>query len=221
MSFLSIKHLYLIVVVATLFTTGCSLFNRKNNNEEDQVLLPSNKQAEKDPVIRPGVLLKIEVVSAGKAQVEVATKDVSAKGDILMPMIGAIACDGLTIHELQEKLVEAYAEYVHDPQVTVSFVYTAESVSPWGTVRVMGQVVRPGPVNIPPTRDLTVLRAIQLAGGATTLAAKSGVEVIRTMDDGSMKRIKVDLNKIGKEGKWQLDIKLEPDDVVFVPESIM
>lgn len=221
MSFLSIKYLYLIVVVATLFTTGCSLFNRKNNNEEDQVLLPSNKQAEKDPVIRPGVLLKIEVVSAGKAQVEVATKDVSAKGDILMPMIGAIACDGLTIHELQEKLVGAYAEYVHDPQVTVSFVYTAESVSPWGTVRVMGQVVRPGPVNIPPTRDLTVLRAIQLAGGATILAAKSGVEVIRTMDDGSMKRIKVDLNKIGKEGKWQLDIKLEPDDVVFVPESIM
>jgi polysaccharide export outer membrane protein len=138
-----------------------------------------------------------------------------------MPMIGAVTCDGLTIQELQKKMVQAYAEFVHDPQVTVSFIYSPEAVSPWGTVLVMGQVGRPGPVNIPPTQDLTVLRAIQLAGGATLLAAKSGVIVTRKQPDGSTVKIKVDLNKIGRDGLPRLNIRLEPDDVVYVPESVL
>jgi polysaccharide export outer membrane protein len=167
------------------------------------------------------VLLRIEVTSAGKSEVDVSTKDVSAKGEILMPLIGAVACDGLTILELQQKMTQAYAEYIHEPQVTASFIYSDNSTSPWGTVLVMGQVVRPGPVNIPPTRDLTVLRAIQMAGGATLLAAKSGVMVTRKLPNGGTRKIKVDLDEIGKQGRPELDIRLESDDVVYVPETFM
>ncbi len=174
-----------------------------------------------EPRIRSGALLRIEVTAVGKAMVDVSTKDVSAKGEILMPLIGAVGCDGLTILELQHKLVQAYAEYIHEPQVTVSFVYSTDGISPWGTVLVMGQVGRPGPVNIPPTRDLTVLRAIQMAGGATLLAAKSGVMVTRKQPNGGTRKIKVDLDRIAKDGRPELDIKLEPDDVVYVPESWM
>jgi polysaccharide export outer membrane protein len=212
------------ILIGLFAATGCGLMGGlrgSRHSEGGEEAIPLAVETNREPRIRSGVLLRIEVTSAGKAQVEVSTKDVSAKGEILMPMIGSVACDGLTIQELQHKLVLAYAEYVHEPQVTVSFVYTTDSVSPWGTVLVMGQVGRPGPVNIPPTRDLTVLRAIQMAGGATLLAAKSGVMVTRKQSDGGTRKIKVDLDKIGREGLWKLDIKLEPDDVVYVPESIM
>lgn len=176
---------------------------------------------EGDPTIKPGLTLRVAVTASGAEAVKEELKEVNANGDILMPLIGAVKCEGLSVVELQEKIKTAYKDYYIDPQVTVGFIYleNAGMKSPWGSVLLMGEVVRPGPVNMPSTRDLTVTRAVMMAGGATPLADKRNVKVTRREKDGGLKKFVVDIEKIGKDGRSDLDVPLKPGDVVWVPES--
>ena len=176
---------------------------------------------EGEPKIKPGLTLRISVTASGSEAVREELKEVNANGNVLMPLIASVQCEGLTVLELQEKIKAAYKDYFIDPQVTVGFVYLENSgmKSPWGSVLMMGEIARPGPVNMPSTRDLTVTRGLMLAGGATPLADKRKVRVTRREKDGSLKRFFVDIDLIGKEGRSDLDIALKPGDVVYVPES--
>ncbi|MBQ9429990.1 MAG: polysaccharide biosynthesis/export family protein [Kiritimatiellae bacterium] len=173
-----------------------------------------------EPRITPGLALKISVSASG-ADVSETVKEVSVSGDILLPLVGKVACDGLTLLELQDRIKKAFEEYYRDPQVQVSFAYAEGSSmkSPWGTVLLQGAIARPGPVNMPSTLDLTVTRALMLAGNPTNLADKRKVRVTRRQADGSLKRFDVDIVKIGKEGRADLDLALKPGDVVWVPYS--
>ena len=216
-----------MVAVWALPLAGCGLFGWLTGEggvaPEPPPAVQTNAYEVVDPVIRPGHFIRIGVTAAGKAEVEELPREVSAKGEILMPLIGAVSCDGLSIQELQKKLEGLFAQYIHEPQVSVSFMYSPEGggLSPWGTILVMGEVMRKGPVNIPPTRDLTVMKAIQMAGGTTPIAALSKVYVTRKVSESERKRIEVNLTAIGRHGDTSQDIILQPDDVVFVPESIM
>ena len=93
-------------------------------------------------------------------------------------------------------------------------------LSPWGTVRVMGKVGREGPVNIPSTCDLTVTRALQLAGGITTLGNQNKVRITRTLKGGKKCSTEVDVEEIGKRGKVENDHILQAGDVIWVPEIV-
>ncbi len=177
---------------------------------------------EGEPKIKPGLTLRVGLTASGAPEVQEAFKEVNASGEILMPHIGAVKCDGLTVVELQEKIKTEYKKFFIDPQVTVGFPPIVEGSgmkSPWGEVLMMGEVARPGPVNMSSTRDLTVTRALMLVGGATPLADKRKVKVTRREKDGSLKKFIVDIDKIGQEGRSDLDIVLKPGDVVYVPES--
>lgn len=178
-------------------------------------------EEEGDPKIHPGLVLKLMVTASGAPAVPEMIQEVDSAGNILMPYIGSVACDGLTLVALQEKLREAYKNYFLDPQVTIAFAYAENSgmKSPWGSVLVTGCVTRPGPVNMPSTRDLNVTRALMLAGNVTPLADKTRVRVTRREKDGKLKRFMVDIDLIGKEGRSELDVMLKPGDVIWVPES--
>jgi protein involved in polysaccharide export with SLBB domain len=174
--------------------------------------------AVEEPKIHAGLVLGVNVIVGGKSGEGEVIKEITATGEITLPLVGTIKCDGLTLDELKNKLVTAYSQYIHDPQITVRFLYGENMLSPWGTVLVMGQVGRPGPVNIPPTRDLTVTRALQLAGGTTALGDQSDVRITRKLADGKTRKIKLDLKKIGEKGLTEQDIVLRSGDVIYVPE---
>jgi protein involved in polysaccharide export with SLBB domain len=93
-------------------------------------------------------------------------------------------------------------------------------VSPYGFVTVLGEVVNPGPVNMPPTMDLTVTKALQMAGNTKPFANKRNVLVTRRAQDGSLTRTEVDIVEIGEMGRIDKDVVLRPGDVVFVREII-
>ena len=173
------------------------------------------------PKVRPGVALLISVTAAGLSGREGRQYFVDADGYITMELVGQIKCDGLTLVGLQQKIAAAYKEYFLDPHVTATFIYQAGGgmVSPWGTVTVLGEVQRPGPVDVPATMDLRVTRALQLAGGATPLADKAGIRVTHCDKDGKKTKTIVDLVEIGKEGRPDKDVLLQAGDVVWVPMS--
>ena len=148
---------------------------------------------------------------------------VDQNGDITLPLLlqSPIACDGLTRDALKQKLVKAYSKYYRQPMVSVEFApYDARmGVSPYGTVTVLGEVVRPGPVNMPSTMDLTVTKVLQEAGGCKPFADKKSIRVTRCDKDGNMTRTTVNLDEIGKDGRIDKDMTLRAGDVVWVPET--
>jgi len=221
---LKIRFIY-FVFLCMLFAglSGCRLipFWPKEKEEESGYDALATHVDEGEPLIKSGLTLRVGVTASGSPAVQEVLKEVDLNGQILMPLIGAVECEGLTVVGLQDKLTESYKKYFIDPQVSVNFVYVENGSmkSPWGQVLLMGEIARPGPVNMPSTRDLTVVRALMMAGGATPMADKRKVRVTRREESGALKRFIVDIEKIGKDGRGDLDIRLKPGDVVWVPES--
>ena len=174
------------------------------------------------PRIRPGVNLIIQVGTVA-APPTVMNVEVDQHGDVTLPLLlqDPVACDGLTLDALKQKLTKAYSKYYRQPMITVTFgPFDARGgVSPWGTVTVLGEVNRPGPVNMPSTMDMTVTKVLQEAGGCKPFADKSAILVTRCDRDGTQTRTKVDIKEIGKDGRIDKDMPLRAGDVVWVPET--
>jgi polysaccharide export outer membrane protein len=83
-------------------------------------------------------------------------------------------------------------------------------------VYVVGDVRLPGGFVVDKSNGLTILQALALAQGATTTAALNGSRLIHKTDEGP-KETPIQLKKI-LEGKAK-DLKLEADDILFVPHS--
>jgi polysaccharide export outer membrane protein len=83
-------------------------------------------------------------------------------------------------------------------------------------VYVVGDVSRPSGF-LMDTDNLTVLKAIALAGGTTATAKLNGVKIIRKGPNG-MTETPVELKKILQAKA--VDIPMKADDILFVPSSI-
>jgi len=70
-----------------------------------------------------------------------------------------------------------------------------------------------------PGERKTLFRAILKAGGFTKFAKKNAVRVIHYTDDGKKEEKVVDASAIVEEGELQNDIKLQPGDMVIVPQK--
>jgi polysaccharide export outer membrane protein len=82
-------------------------------------------------------------------------------------------------------------------------------------VYIIGQVGKPGAVNLPSQEVLTVSKAVSLAGGFSQYAKQGEVQLMR-----SGKRVQVvDVRAILTGDTKVQDPVLEPGDTVFVPES--
>jgi len=172
--------------------------------------------------LRPGLMLKLSVLVAGKEEINEPAKQVSDAGTIVLPLLGKLTVAGMTLDELRVRLTGRYKKYFIDPEVSLDFVRdtTGEGISPWGFVTVLGRVREPGQIAIPATRDMTVSGAIQQAGGLGASAKVGGILVTRTMPDGKTVTRSINLYAAGAAGRLEEDIVLEANDVVFVPESM-
>lgn len=174
------------------------------------------------PRIRPGIALIIQVGSAG-SQPATLNVLVDQNGYITLPLLlqEPVACEGLTLDSLKQKLVKAYSAFYRQPQITVTFApfEGRTGVSPWGTVTVLGEVNNPGPVNMPSTMDMTVTKVLQAAGGLKPFADRTNIRVTRCDKDGRQTRTYVDLKEIGQDGRVDKDMTLRAGDVVWVSET--
>lgn len=171
--------------------------------------------------LRPGLVISMSVLVAGKKEIEETGKRITDRGTVALPLLGTLPVDGLNLDEFSRQLTERYRTYFVNPQVLVEFVRDihAEGISPWGYVTVLGRVRNPGRIALPATRDLTVSGGIQRAGGFNTSARTDAILITRRAPDGTSQTREVDLNAVGADGRIEDDIVVESDDVVYVPES--
>ena len=216
-----LKRATYLALLLAVFASGCDTISSFLEGEPDRVDMDSEVLATyfDGPKVRPGIALSISITSSGMVGTQAKQYFVDAEGYISMELVGRVKVDGLTLIGLQEKIANAYKEYYLEPHVTATFIYQsgANMVSPWGTVTVLGEVGRPGPVDVPSTMDLRVTRALQAAGGATAVADKRRILVTRCDKDGNQTRTRVNLVEIGEDGRPDKDMLLKAGDVVWVP----
>ncbi len=139
---------------------------------------------------------------------------VTPSGGLSVPLVGELPAAGRTVMELSTDLESRLSDYLLDPTVTV--VVSAIADQP---VFVIGEVDRPGRIESP--GEMTVTRAITSAGGFLSTGRPSSVMVIRTSGVGEPEAYKVDVSKVLSGRDMSVDMVLAPNDVVYVPKSVI
>ncbi len=139
---------------------------------------------------------------------------VTPSGTVSVPLVGEIMAAGKSAGELATAVEEAMGDYLLDP--TVAIVIVEIAVQP---IFVIGEVGRPG--RIEARGELTVTGALSEAGGLLSSGKPSSVMVIRTTGVEEATAIRVDVTKILSGRDFSEDIVLAPNDVVYVPKSVI
>lgn len=161
----------------------------------------------RDYRVGPNDLLDVEVLDLDKDNAK-RTVRVNAAGAISLPLIGAIVVAGLTAQQVEAHIAARYSEkYLQNPQVSVFIKeFTTERIT------VDGAVVKPG--IYPLTGQITLLRALALAGGFGQIADSNEVMLFRVNEKGQRQVAVFDVDKI-RAGKSD-DPAIKGDDLIVV-----
>jgi polysaccharide export outer membrane protein len=142
---------------------------------------------------------------------------VAQDGTINLPVVGTITVRGMTTGEVAEKIRTALieAQYLRDPHVSISL-----KVINRPRVAVLGMVLRPGTYEF--KEGETVMHAISMAGSFDPDRARLQDAVLRRKRaDGTEETIPLDLEKLFFKGDMSQNYRLQPDDVIFIPEDVV
>jgi len=157
-------------------------------------------------VIGPRDLLEIKVFELPEFD---HTVRVSEDGSITLPLVGNVQIGGLTKDKAEKKLSELLEKYVKKAQVSI-FIKEYQS----SRVAIIGAVEKPGMYEL--VGRQTLLQMISQAGGFKDTAADE-IYVLREGQDGTTASISIDLEDLLINGNQNLNIPIQPNDVINVP----
>lgn len=126
-----------------------------------------------------GTLGPLDTVRIDVFGVEELTREVQvdSSGRLSFPFVGSLEVAGKRPSEVEARIASRLGNsYVLDPKVTVNLIKTVSQ-----TVAIEGEVATPG--LYPAAGDLSLLRALALAGGPTKFAQREQVIVFREVGD--------------------------------------
>lgn len=133
-------------------------------------------------------------------------------GKISFPLAGEIAVAGMTASQIDTLITEIYSEIIVEPEVSVIVSDFQDRL-----VYVMGEVSAPG--GYPVELAQTLLAALSAAHGPKREGKRNSVLVMRRVAPDHVVGIQVDLTQLLDEHRFDLDIPLQPNDIVYVPRS--
>ena len=138
-------------------------------------------------------------------------------GMITTPLISDLQAAGKTPAELAEDIRMSLTQYVEDPRVSVmvdSFQGTFGQ-----QIRIVGATAKPA--SLPYRANMTLLDAMIEVGGLSEFAAGDRARLIRR-DKATGRQTEYDLRvaSLLKRGDVTANVRLEPGDVIIIPESM-
>lgn len=202
-----IAKLFTLVCVAVL--TGCA--SAPDGELPSAQFVTSNEGPGPQYVVGPLDTLEIFVWR----QVDLSRAvTVRPDGRFSMPLIDDIAATGKTPTQLARDIEEQLVNYVQSPIVTV---IVGGFTGPFAQqVRVVGAAA--APAAIPYRANMTLLDAMISVGGLTEFAAGNSSTLAR-VENGVQREYRVRLNDLLRDGDVSANVKIEPGDVIIVPES--
>lgn len=137
-------------------------------------------------------------------------------GRITTPLITDLPAVGKTPSMLAQDMKLALSEYIRDPLVSVTVEGFAGTFGQ--QVRIVGSAARPAA--IPYRANLTLLDAMIAVGGMSEFAAGNRARLIRLdRTTGQQREYRLKLSRLLKHGDTRANVRLEPGDVILIPES--
>ncbi len=186
-------------------------------------------QGEGTYLLGPGDHLSIVVIGYDELN---GTRVVLPDGTIAMPLIGSLRVTGNTIDQVSQRLTTDLRQFLVNPVVAVSLAILRPV-----TVTVIGEVYRPGPVQLSSltstsqrvntdatisaaTSTPTLSQALLAAGGVRPTADIQTIAVSRVGPGGRTDTFSINLWESLTNGRVAADLILRDGDAIQVPVAI-
>ena len=146
-----------------------------------------------------------------------AKVQVRPDGRITTPLISDMVAVGKTPGELADEIKTVLTQYIDDPRVSVMVDKFQGTFSQ--QIRVVGATEKPA--SLPYRANMTLLDAMIEVGGLSEYAAGNRARLIR-QDRATGKQVEYDLkiSSLLKRGDTRANVRLEPGDVIIIPETM-
>lgn len=209
-----LRHISSLLVGVVLVFTNLLVFAQNSKQVQPLKIQPlatgtlprsDNASSVNNYKISANDLLEIEVFGIEDLK---RTVRVNTAGGITIPLVGLVQVGGLTAAEAEALIAARYKDnYLQNPQISVFIKeFTTQRIT------IDGAVIKPG--IYPLTGQITLLRALALAGGGAQLASLDDVLIFRSNGNGAQEVMKHDVKKI-RNGELE-DPMLKGDDLIVV-----
>lgn len=159
-------------------------------------------------VINPVVVLSLST----QRQDPSFQAQVSPEGTVVLPQVGTVSVQGLSLEEAQEKIRLSLSRVLVNPILVVSLA-SPRPVQ----VTISGEVFRPGIYNISSALP-RVSEALLIAGGSSIGADLRQIQVRRRLMDGSTISQNIDLYGTLQNDGTLPNLRLQDGDAIFIPK---
>jgi len=132
---------------------------------------------------------------------------VYSSGKVTLPLVGGVEVAGLSVEQVQQKLIKVYSDYIRQPVVSVEILQFKSQ-----PIYLLGEFNQPGLYYL--DRASSLLHGVSLGGGLKLKANLRGARVIR-----DRQLVAVDLYQLLNHNDHQQNIRLKPGDTVYVPNA--
>ena len=146
-----------------------------------------------------------------------STVQVRPDGRITTPLISDLPAVGKTPAMLSEDIKNALSAYIKDPLISVIVNNFSGTFSQ--QVRIVGATEKPS--SLPYRANMTLLDAMIAVGGLSQYAAGDNARLVRfDRATGKQTEYALKISRLLKRGDSKANVKLEPGDVIIIPESM-
>jgi len=139
---------------------------------------------------------------------------INSEGKIQYKFVGDIEIKGLTKTEVKDKIAKILSKFIINPDVDVTINEYRSKI-----IYVIGEVGAPGKYYMKADK-ISLREAVVQAGLPTLSASMRKTQLIRPDKSGKPLEKRVDLYALLYEGKLNLDLDMQPGDVLVVPATV-
>lgn len=181
--------------------------NSGNNSTGLGIVVDENYVLKPSDVIQVSVFLEPDLEKSVR---------IEADGTVTLPLIKKVKVANLSVSDAQDLITQLYnRDYLVDPQISVLVISFSPKI-----VRILGSVNRPGVVDMPPDREMTLTEAIASANGVSRLGNPKSITIKRVDESGKTQQFEVNFNRILMNANAK-DMILKEGDTIWVPERII
>jgi polysaccharide export outer membrane protein len=209
-----VVRLSLVGALAATTLAACSAGGGTRPNLPAASYVATKEQPGEEYVIGPLDQLNIFVWRNPELSAKV---QVRPDGRITTPLVNDMPAVGKTPAMLADDMKKQLSEYVNNPIVSVIVENFSGTYSQ--QVRVVGATEKPA--SIPYRANMTLLDAMIAVGGLSQYAAGNKAKLVRyDRATGKQTEFGLQISKLLKQGDSSANVRLEPGDVIIIPESM-
>lgn len=205
---------FLVAGTAILLLSACGVGGSGRPSLPPASYVATQEGPGEDYVIGPLDTLKIFVWRNPELSADV---QVRPDGRITTPLIADMPATGKTPAMLAADMKLALSEYIQNPQVSVIVANFSGTFSQ--QIRIVGATEKPAA--LPYRANMTALDAMIAVGGLNQYAAGNKAKLVRyDRKSGRQVEYALKLGNLLRNGDSSANVRLEPGDVIIIPESM-